>query len=995
MNFIKVYWLVGIILITLFVIPILLLIGFVVKVIFTFVIIPSISVLIDFVVSNYDFIVHFIYTLSDGIVAVLNIVWCWIIALIYFIHEYSSPGDILLMMGGILATFIGIALPISISVVGEHLRPYKDSDISNYFRREPEFKTLLFSLCLFPVLIGLHLFKVNYLPINIILLVLASYLFFTLFQYFKLVLDYIIKTDEIIYERQLKEITLLDQLENEATRRETLFKALGRIGVVAMSKLEKGQSQAFLEILDDLEKIFDEYLLKFTEEPKKFNPLFSRVIVNKDESNFISDELIILDENEIDIFVPKRVNVTENSLSQYLSDEGLQKFTNVFDKMYVKAQQLRDSKSGQTIIQTLNSILCKISSNQTFSKKMFYKPLLNFNTNILLQGLNEFREIDYHLYQSYYLWYLDCVFQDEFSVENIKGFNNSLFVNSKTVIEKNNSILFQAFVSSAIDRHLDPLYVGVSQSIYRFDQHDLRRVTELVSKIDLRIGSLYSINQYLRIQKELGELRSKYNYIHPVDVNEFYQRKLEYILNRFKYNNLKMVFIWIGTYCHFKQKYNLLEHLLYYHLPKDTQANWGNNDISPTRIDEIIDLLLSKYEIERDVMFIWGGHSDFNLYFDEYILILIAKTVSQTSRYGKSLEREDYDDFFNGWNKIQVNTLLIEFRKLHKMAIRLSKYTDNFLNKLSFNNKFIAIQLLPLLKKLKISCEDRIEYLENYSKLKREKIEYFENEFVKVYHQKTVIKNIIEHYFPSEKKIFIPPSGQLSIGLKEVFSKDYFVNDNQDLKVGVPVGLAYDLVFQSNNLASHLLVTRNGKSIKVSEKDVQKKIDYHFASEDNSEDLIIIGINMDFPFQKFGNEKEFVSRFNLKKEEPWWDMTRLVGWFKRQEVFNFNDNSRQKGFFILDKNHLGKIIQYIPRKDAKEKYLHDIFYMTIESYSENPELLAAILDEQPQWLKEMGDQKVQKSFLLKQVKIRIMESFTIEFDKDFYNTLTKLDQEFN
>ncbi len=61
----------------------------------------------------------------------------------------------------------------------------------------------------------------------------------------------------------------------------------------------------------------------------------------------------------------------------------------------------------------------------------------------------------------------------------------------------------------------------------------------------------------------------------------------------------------------------------------------------------------------------------------------------------------------------------------------------------------------------------------------------------------------------------------------------------------------------------------------------------------------------------------------------------------------------------------------------------DFFYFKIDTYSEDPDLLEEMLQKPPHWLQEIGNRNEQKNFLLKQVRIRIVERLEVVFDENF------------
>ena len=64
--------------------------------------------------------------------------------------------------------------------------------------------------------------------------------------------------------------------------------------------------------------------------------------------------------------------------------------------------------------------------------------------------------------------------------------------------------------------------------------------------------------------------------------------------------------------------------------------------------------------------------------------------------------------------------------------------------------------------------------------------------------------------------------------------------------------------------------------------------------------------------------------------------------------------------------------------------------MSIEAFSDNKKLLDDMIEESPNWLKEIGDKEQQKNYLLSKVWIRIFEKFELKLSPDFEGYVIKL-----
>jgi len=758
--------------------------------------------------------------------------------------------------------------------------------------------------------------------------------------------------------------------------------------------LEKGQEQAVSEILESLEDIFSSFINLKNRNPLKFSafladkdrlPQISKINIDDEESikNFFSDIKSPTEESK-----PDPTSVPFYLEQIYLSYTGIQVFTSVLFQIWKKSNALAVQDISQNVIQRTNNILSILCQEYSNINRNVLGYFLDLQIKITSNGLFAFDERYVYLVHSYYRWYLDQVFQKQFRLEYLTDYNKKLFIINQIIIEKNVSILFKAFVSSVIDRNLPIIYGFDNTSI--IDSMDLKLDDKLSyitfdSEIKFKSTHCFSDEEFTELINKINDFEElKKGYIQN-NLGQFIQYKnniIEHIRNYFKYNNLRKVFLWIGSFCIFQKRYELLEYLLFYNQPKDSAATWVNKDINPTRIDEILTLLMNKYKIERDVLFGWGGHSDFMGYYNQYLLVLLTKIIFQSNRFGKDLSSEDYKGLIENKTKDEINQIKNELELQKSITENAFKKEKNFLTELNITNAQVNSQLIKLIDKLILNCNDKFESLEKYSNLNKEKVLDFKKAVVELFHKKSINRNIIVHFNNKKPELSPWDNKTEAYGINEISPKNYFAEGDSGMYVDWPGSYAAKMAFQDNVFINRLWSKKAKFHLKIIENQVLDKINEHLA-HDTSKDSILIGTNMRFPFEVFGNEKEFIPAWQQEKKEEWWDITGFAGYYKGHEVFNNYDRTGWKSFRILNKNSLGNILQYFPIKDAKKEEIIDIFYFTIEAYSENDEILKAILDKEPDWLKQYGDKEGQKGFLLKQVRIMIFESFDIEFDEKF------------
>lgn len=787
---------------------------------------------------------------------------------------------------------------------------------------------------------------------------------------------------------------LLRKWSNKLTlsqEKDQLFKSIERIGIVAIRKLEKGQEQSLSEILDLLENIFLSFLKLQDTNIDKFKaflsdstrlPYVQNVNIDNDDEIFkmLSEETDFTNAQK-----PDPISIPHDMEQIYSSYSGIQMFTNVLYRIWFKADELKYFGLATEVLLKINSILKRLVPNYSNLNRNIIGYFLDLQSKIIRIGTYSFDDRKLYLIYSYFTWYRDLVFKKDFDVRYQTVFNRNLFINCQIVIDKNVTSLYNHFVSSVID--------GQLLNVYTYDNY---QIINTINILDKKRGIYYTFDSQIRsnaihcyssvdLTKILSEIQ-QFKLQHPSWDNEksekFEKNLYNLSLNYYKYNNLRMIFLWAGSYCLYKERYNLLNDQLYYNQPKDSSASWVNKDINPTTVGEIINLLLRKYEIESSVVFGWGGHSDFMGYFHKYLLLLFTHITSQSTRYGKDISIENYKVLFENKSKDQLNQVKNELETQKIIAERTVKKENNYLTKLSYTNDLITKMVIPLIGQLINECSIKYESIDQYSKLDESKVDLFINAVIDVFHKRATFRNIIS-YYNNEIPSLLPFNSEIkAYGINEISPKSYFAEGDTGMYVGWPEGFANRLVFQNNMFIEQTWKRKCKVNKKITNDKVLEIVNSHIE-KDVSNNFIILGTNMRFPFQVFGNEKEYQPTWQISEKEDWWDQTQLVGFYKNHAIFNKYDQSNTQSFFVLNKNHLGTLKQYMPFKEEAESEIHDIFYFTIDAYSQNNKILSEIITKAPAWLKEQGDEDAQRAFLLKQVRIMIFESFTLELDDKF------------
>ena len=87
---------------------------------------------------------------------------------------------------------------------------------------------------------------------------------------------------------------------------------------------------------------------------------------------------------------------------------------------------------------------------------------------------------------------------------------------------------------------------------------------------------------------------------------------------------------------------------------------------------------------------------------------------------------------------------------------------------------------------------------------------------------------------------------------------------------------------------------------------------------------------------------------------------------------------------ILNKNKIGKLIQLSPLNEGEdENLIKDIFYINVQAFSENNDLMEQFIKNPPEWLKKIDNEQKQREYLQERVLIHIFERFEYNKPQDF------------
>jgi len=561
-------------------------------------------------------------------------------------------------------------------------------------------------------------------------------------------------------------------------------------------------------------------------------------------------------------------------------------------------------------------------------------------------------------------------------------FKEQSFILAKVrIISENQTPLFERLVSSLVDGvHIFPYDRG---KIWEFGHIVLRSNLKKYNELDKRhnvenkLKELANSQNGLHTKEKLNGWLKKFDEFKKILEPHFDQQQeqeakklemdiIEYVNSQFKYNNLLKTVFAIGGYCLFKKKPEYIRYLWEYKQPPDSDALWTGHDIVPNTINGLINLYFKKGFSKGEFDF-WEGHHGSEIYYKQYFLLLLARTL-------RALKREEIENY--NLSKLNIHLLSgLEYSidEFVQIAKNLKEQTE-ILDKIGFNtarlDELFDNRLLPFLKSLKTKAQEEIKSLQRKQCISSKRVSEFKAQVLKGFNESTIIRNIFKHYKLYKDRTNEKWEGSSRrFGINRVDSKGAFFDEwYVDYgKWGVYYGR--DLA-SGENLDLLNQITANCKEIKESQ------FEQTLGKFNNLSDIIIFATKETL-YSFFGNSKNFLPKWH--KNSPQLDLKSFEGWylFKGLHIPIFEIPHRiGKQIFILNKLKLGTLLQYSPlNKGESNELKKDIFYMNVQVFSENQELMDKFIQEPPEWLNRIGSEEKQKQYLCERVLISIFERF--------------------
>lgn len=764
-----------------------------------------------------------------------------------------------------------------------------------------------------------------------------------------------------------------------ASKQDILIQSLEGIGDILVFETKRQKNKL---VLDGLKKISDS-VKKIFEIQQGDPDRFEHLVVSQD---FF--ELYEKDQKEAQFrlaFDPEKYLISfSTAISQIV-------------RVYEAAINSQNEEISRFAVYHINWILAELSSRK--DNDLFVEQLLRKLAEITRTAV---RRNDNSAYAAAIHWYTDIVFnrlgrKGNFQLSYLDLFDKYFFSTVRYIVAENQTPIFQSLVSSLVDGiHVPDYHRG---EIWNYSHIILNKDLQKYNKLDAehglqkRVKELADSENDIDTQEKLGAWLKKFDELKTIiepeldgeqkkSAQEIEEKIRDFVESQFKYQNLLEIVFAIGAYCLFKQKHDYIKYLWEYKQPPDSDASWIGHDITPRTLDEVIKFYFRKGLFEKKLDF-WEGHHGSEKYYKQYFLLLLARILQTVpvDAEGKYSQIENYK--LPDLHVYRLSDLEHSIDGFISLATDL-KQAGNMLTEIGFDtgrlNETFDAKLIPFLNKLKEEAEKQISAKHKEGNISQKRVGEFKKEVLKTFYESAHLRDIFSKYF----KRYEDKTKEKITGKKERFGtnivddKASFFDEWHVHYVGWGENYGRDLASGED---SYLLddIARNCKEIRKDEFEAT------LAKIENPDDIVIFATNIAF-WRFFEDSTNFKQKWHRDIKQL--DIKGFGGWYdfnsKSIPVFETYHRKIDKQILILNKSKIGQLVQLSPLNEGeKEESIEDIFYMDIQAFSENTELMEEFIKKPPEWLQKIGDEQKQREHLRERVRIQIFERFEYNKPEDF------------
>lgn len=616
---------------------------------------------------------------------------------------------------------------------------------------------------------------------------------------------------------------------------------------------------------------------------------------------------------------------------------------------------------------------------------------------------------DRSMYAASIHWYIDIVFnrlgqkEGNFDLSYLDLLDKYFFSSIKYIISQNQTSLFDSLISSIVDGvHIPSYYCG---KVWDYGHLILRSNLEKYNQLDKEHQLSKHIKELANSENDLDTKEKRDGWLKKFEelkkILELHLDKeqqknalkieeeiIEFIDGQFKYSNLLEIIFAIGAYCLFKQRMEYIKHLWEYKQPPDSDASWIGHDILPNTIDGVINFYFKKDLFERKFDFFGEGHHGSEKYYNKYFLLLLARLLqsmraNSDGRY-EQIERYNLPDL-HVYRLSDLEHSIDGFLELAR-ELKTERETLGLLGfEITTLEELFDIKLVPFLNSLKLKAQERIKNLQRNQQMSKKKISEFKDEVLKGFNTSTILRDIFKYYNIYHDKTGEKYKGKSArSGINTIDAKAAFFDEWHIHYADWGANYGRNLASGENSL---LLEKIASQCREIKESDFERILE-QFQDLSNA---IIFATNI-MLYKFFENSTNFKPKWHGDILQL--DVKGFEGYYsfsgKDIPIFENYHESISEQILVLNKTKLGTLIQYSPLNEGESEELNkDIFYINVQAFSENKELMDKSIQEAPEWLQKIGNGEKQREHLQERVLIHIFERYEYSMPKDFEGYLLK------
>jgi len=673
-----------------------------------------------------------------------------------WIWEYINPSnDYLGAIIGMIMSIIALALPISQSTISDRLASYHNKHILEMFKGERTYKAMLYSILL---LIATLVMSILYNEgstggklVGLLCLFAGIASVIIFWMYFRRTNQYAINTDNVVFDYCKKKMAALPDGRGNHKEKWELLE----MAACVIEHKEKSGDYA------DIEEI-----VKFMEEG------FISIL---DDKNCVEEE--------------RSGNVWDYSLKYYSL------YLNFWKNSYRKSPS-----TAAMLMQAYDRVVKYAILNEKVGNSGMppYVPLFYLYQQIAAslepEDVKTPRTAEYC-----WKWYFEVVLSDEFPEDAIFTANAYLLTMMKNIMDYDILFVLKAYVGHIID----------SLIISRFENFGFTGDWNLNLKLSRLQQKCYRIVLLDDYNKVLVELES-------IGVDETTKDELKRRIKRhFVYNNIQHVTLLIGSYGLFQKKYDLVNTLIYYNQPQDSEASFANKDIVPEKFDELVDMYMKAHFTTMPYFTVWLGHHDVTHGYKRFLFFLTFVVANRVNAH-ISVDVSDYNE-----NLQQLSYLK---HVIEQFENGVNAFSEDELNRVDIRDvdqckAAIHQALQDVIKKIKNADAN----LKKWQGLDEGKVEEFKNAVI----SQTRSNSLWWRAF-MENDLGGGTKYEFKIGLNTFIEKSFLAENDNGIYVGFPLSFSKELIRQIDFHVERKLRVQHAlhpfSGFKISKYDFKKKV---------------------------------------------------------------------------------------------------------------------------------------------------------------------------